>query len=102
MTHVRGEQAFDVGRGDIACPGERRPQVLPDDVDYGDPWQLCLDDESRISKPLAIDAFGTQLGTVGRTPGLLPESRKGVLDCNAYLRSFGRTTEVFVVRDGRP
>jgi hypothetical protein len=73
--------------------------VLPDDVDYGEPWQLCLDEETRIAKPLAIDAFETQLGTVGRSPGLLPESRQGILDCNAYLRSFGRRTEVFVVRD---
>ena len=52
-----------------------------------------------MAKPLAIDAFETQLGTVGRTPGLLPESREGLLDCSAYLRSFGRRTEVFVVRD---
>jgi LmbE family N-acetylglucosaminyl deacetylase len=74
------------------------PQVLPDDVDYGEPWQLCLDEEMRVAKPLAIDAFGTQLGTVGLTPGLLPDSRKGLLDCSAYLRSFGRRTEVFVVR----
>ena len=75
------------------------PQVLPDDVDYGEPWQLCLDEETRLAKPLAIDAFETQLGTVGRTPGLLPESRKGLLDCSGYLRSFGRRTEVFVVKE---
>jgi LmbE family N-acetylglucosaminyl deacetylase len=75
------------------------PQVLPDDVDYGEPWQLCLDDVTRVAKPLAIDAFGTQLGTAGRTPGLIPESRKGLLDCSGYLRSFGRRTEVFVVRE---
>ena len=75
------------------------PQVLPDDADYGEPWQLCLDDETRAAKPLAIDAFDTQLGTVGRTPGLIPESRKGIMDCNAYLRSFGRRTEVFVVKE---
>jgi LmbE family N-acetylglucosaminyl deacetylase len=74
------------------------PQALPDDVDYGEPLQLCLDDESRITKPLAISAFETQLGTVGRSPGLLPTSREGLLDCSGYLRSFGRRTEVFVLR----
>ena len=100
---------YDAGRAD-SDPGwlaslrahrERPdwPQVLPDDVDYGEPWQLCLDDETRAAKPLAIDAFGTQLGTVGRTPGLIPESRQGLLDCSGYLRSFGRRTEVFVVRN---
>ncbi len=74
------------------------PQVLPDDVDYGEPWQLCLDDATRLAKPRAIDAFETQLGTAGRAPGILPESRSGLLDCSAYLRSFGRRTEVFVVK----
>jgi LmbE family N-acetylglucosaminyl deacetylase len=74
------------------------PQALPNDVDYGDASQLCLDDAVRIAKPLAISAFETQLGTVGKSPGLLPESREGLLDCSGYLRSFGRRTEVFVVR----
>ena len=74
------------------------PQVLPDDIDYGDASQLCLDDATRVAKPLAIDAFETQLGTVGRTPGILPESREGLLDCSGYLRSFGRRTEAFVIR----
>lgn len=75
-----------------------RPQTLPTDVDYGDASQLCLDDGARSAKPQAIDAFATQLGTVGRQPGVLPPSREGILDCSAYLRSFGRRTEVFVVR----
>ena len=73
------------------------PQVLPDDVDYGEASQFCLDETMRSTKPLAIDAFKTQLGTAGRGPGILPESREGLLDCSAYLRSFGRRTEVFVV-----
>ena len=73
------------------------PQVLPEDVDYGEPSQFCLDDAMRSTKPLAIDAFKTQLGTIGQTPGILPASREGLLDCTAYLRSFGRRTEVFVV-----
>lgn len=75
------------------------PQQLPDDVDYGEPSQLCLDDATRSAKPLAIDAFATQLGTIGRAPGILPPEREGLLDCSGYLRSFGRRTEVFVVRE---
>ena len=74
------------------------PQMLPSDVDYGDASQLCLGDDVRAAKPEAISAFGTQLGTVGRKPGILPPSRAGILDCSAYLRSFGRRTEVFVVK----
>ncbi len=70
---------------------------MPDDVDYGEPKQLCLDAATQSAKPLAIDAFKTQLGTIGQAPGILPRSREGLLDCTAYLRSFGRITEVFVV-----
>jgi hypothetical protein len=74
------------------------PQALPDDIDYGQSSQLCLDDTTWPAKPQAIDAFRTQLGTVGRTQGVLAESREGILDCAGYLRSFGRRTEVFVVK----
>lgn len=74
------------------------PQVLPDDVDYGDAAQLCVDEPTRLSKARAIDAFETQLGTAGIAPGVLPATRKGLLDCSGYLRSFGRRTEVFVIR----
>jgi LmbE family N-acetylglucosaminyl deacetylase len=73
-------------------------QLLPDDVDYGPASQLCLDSSTSSAKPRAIDAFKTQLGTAGREPGLLPKARTGMLDCSGYLRSFGRQTEVFVVR----
>ncbi|MEJ2257213.1 MAG: hypothetical protein P8X98_09425, partial [Woeseiaceae bacterium] len=31
-------------------------------------------------------------------PCFLPPAREGILDCSAYLRSFGRRTEVFVVK----
>jgi len=74
------------------------PQVLPDDIDYGEASQLCLDDATRLAKPRAINAFGTQLGTTGQVPGILPASSEGLLDCSGYLRSFGRQTEVFVVK----
>jgi LmbE family N-acetylglucosaminyl deacetylase len=74
------------------------PQTLPSDADYGDAVQLCLGDEARRAKPEAISAFATQLGTIGRAPGILPPAREGILDCSAYLRSFGRRTEVFVVK----
>ena len=74
------------------------PQRLPNDLDYGAASQLCLDGETQQAKARAIDAFGTQLGTAERAPGVLPASRTGLLDCSGYLRSFGRRTEVFVVR----
>ena len=74
-------------------------QQLPTDADYGEPVQLGLGATVLLDKPPAIDAFQTQLGTVGIAPGILPEQREGMLDCSAYLRSFGRRTEVFVVRE---
>jgi LmbE family N-acetylglucosaminyl deacetylase len=74
------------------------PQTLPSDADYGEASQLCLGDAARSAKPDAISAFATQLGTIGREPGILPASREGMLDCSGYLRSFARRTEVFVVR----
>ena len=102
QTGVEFERA-DQDDGWLAAMREHRekpnwPQLLPDDVQYGEASQLCLDDRTRINKSLAIDAFKTQLGTIGRSPGVLPESRKGLLDCSGYLRSFARTSEVFVVR----
>ena len=33
------------------------PQVLPDDVYYGEPLQLCLNEAIHLAKPRAIDAF---------------------------------------------
>jgi len=75
------------------------PQHLPDDIDYGDASQLCLDDATHSSKRLGIDAFETQIGTVGRESGILEEHREGLLDCTGHLRSFGRRTEVFVVHE---
>ena len=97
------EQRADRDRGWLSALRSHRerpdwPQALPDDVDYGEESQLCLDDAAAAAKPLAIDAFETQLGTVGIAPGVLPKAREGLLDCSGYLRSFGRRTEVFVVR----
>lgn len=78
-----------------------RPQTLPDDADYGDPLQLCLPPDlyegPQAKKLLAIESFGSQLGTVGRVEGVLPEHRKGQMDCSGYLIAFVRTTEVFVL-----
>lgn len=78
------------------------PQALPGDADYGEPVNLCLDpalhDGDGGSKLLAIEAFASQAGTVGRTIGLLPTAREGLLDCSGYLLSFVRSTEVFVLR----
>ena len=77
------------------------PQRLPGDVDYGEPVQLCLPEAmTRFpggAKHDAIAAFETQIGTSSLVPGVLPDSRKGQLDCSGYLGSFGRQTEVFVL-----
>jgi LmbE family N-acetylglucosaminyl deacetylase len=78
------------------------PQSLPGDADYGEPLSLCLDpalyEGHRAGKLQAVESYASQLGTAGRVPGLLPESRKGLMDCSGYLLSFVRRTEVFVLR----
>ncbi len=77
------------------------PQMLPGDADYGEPVQLCLSPDlytgSEAKKLLAVESFGSQLGTVGREEGILPDHRRGQMDCSGYLLAFVRTTEVFVL-----
>lgn len=77
------------------------PQALPDDADYGEPLSMCLApplyEGASAMKLKAVESFESQLGTAGRVPGLLPESRKGLMDCSGYLMSFVRRTEVFVL-----
>ena len=78
------------------------PQSLPSDADYGEPLSLCLDpalyEGENAGKLKAVESYASQLGTAGRVPTLLPESRKGLMDCSGYLLSFVRRTEVFVLR----
>lgn len=101
---------FDAEAGELAMLRAHRerpdwPQELPDDADYGDPAQLCLAPElvgNGALKPRAIEAFESQTGTKGRVPGLPPPERSGVMDCNGYLLSFGRRSEVFVVQSPQP
>ena len=81
------------------------PQHLPDDADYGEPSYLCLDEELYMGEnPLklaAINEYRSQMGTVGRNEGLLPDARSGLTDCNGYLLSFARRNEVFVLQTTR-
>ena len=77
-------------------------QSLPGDVDYGKSVNLCLHpdliDGDGATKLRAVQAFESQTGTAGRTTGVLPAAREGLLDCSGYLLSFVRGTEVFVLR----
>ena len=77
------------------------PQLLPGDADYGTPVQLCLDAELHqgpdAPKLKAVDAFESQLGTLGRTPDMISPNRRAMMDCSGYLTSFVRSTEVFVL-----
>ena len=76
------------------------PASLPDDAAYGAEQQLCLDAElyegEQPKKLSVIQAYRSQLGYAGRD-GELPDELAGILDCNGYLASFARRTEVFVL-----
>lgn len=76
------------------------PAALPDDADYGEPTQLCLRQETWAGpdalKRQAIEAHASQLGNAIRA-GEPPPHLRGILDCNGYLGSFVRSTEVFVL-----
>lgn len=76
-------------------------QLLPGDVDYGEGIQLCLDPSVYLGedapKLKAIEAFESQLGTLGRTPDTISPNRRAMMDCSGYLISFVRNTEVFVL-----
>lgn len=81
------------------------PASLPDDAEYGAGLQLCLDAEllegEQPKKLSVIQAYRSQLGLAGRD-GDLPEELAGILDCNGYLASFARRTEVFVLEMAGP
>lgn len=76
------------------------PQVLPDDVDYGQETQLCLPASlyqgEEATKLAAIRSYASQLGFAARE-GSLPDHLGGIIDCNGYLISFVRRTEPFVL-----
>lgn len=100
------EDAFTLDPNRLTALREARrhpewPQRLPDDVDYGEPLQLCLGTDISLPdggrKANAIEALETQLGTTSLQPGVLPGSLEGLMDCSGYLGSFGRQTEVFVL-----
>ena len=79
------------------------PAALPDDADYGEPTQLCLPEEvwqgPDARKRRAIEAHASQIGNAIRDGEPEPHLR-GILDCNGYLGSFVRSTEVFVLSEG--
>ncbi len=76
------------------------PAVLPDDADYGEERQLCLDEKlyqgDDAIKLAAINAYASQLGFLARE-GEHPQNRAGMIDCSGYLISFVRRTEAFVL-----
>ncbi|HVS14374.1 MAG TPA: PIG-L family deacetylase [Thermoanaerobaculia bacterium] len=77
------------------------PARLPDDADYGDESQLCLDerlyDGAGAKKLAAVRAYRSQLGFLAREGELRP-GVGGLMDCSGYLISFVRRTEAFVLR----
>ena len=76
------------------------PASLPDDAAYGAELHLCLNAElyegEQPRKLAVIQSYRSQLG-YARREGDLPEELAGILDCNGYLASFARRTEVFVL-----
>ena len=80
------------------------PALLPDDAAYGAPAQLCLPEElyrgEAAVKLAAVRAFRSQLGSVARS-GDVPPQLDAIIDCNGYLLSFVRRTEVFVLAGPR-
>ncbi|HET8774317.1 MAG TPA: PIG-L family deacetylase [Thermoanaerobaculia bacterium] len=76
------------------------PAALPNDADYGEAKQFCLperlwkgDDAVKLQ---AVRAYASQLGRLARR-GSHPAALDGIIDCNGYLTSFVRRTELFVV-----
>jgi LmbE family N-acetylglucosaminyl deacetylase len=74
------------------------PARLPDDADYGEETQLCLDEAmyqgDEAKKLAAVEAYASQLGFLARE-GEMPPALGGLMDCNGYLISFVRRTEAF-------
>lgn len=78
------------------------PAALPDDADYGAARQLCLPaplwQGETAAKLAAVRSYASQRGTLARA-GSHPAGLDGIMDCNGYLGSFVRRTEVFVLVD---
>ena len=76
------------------------PAALPDDADYGEPRHLCLPDDLVVgpaaTKLAAVAAYRSQLGSTALAGALSP-GLDALIDCNGYLISFVRRTEVFVL-----
>jgi hypothetical protein len=78
------------------------PAALPDDADYGAERQLCLPaplwQGEAATKLAAVRSYASQLGSLARA-GSHPAGLDRIMDCNGYLGSFVRRTEVFVLVD---
>lgn len=76
------------------------PAALPHDADYGEAKQFCLPERLYLGddavKLRAVRAYASQLGRLARQ-GSHPAALDGIIDCNGYLLSFVRRTEVFVL-----
>jgi len=79
------------------------PAGLPDDADYGQERQLCLDSAlwqgDAASKLAAVRSYASQRGTVARQ-GEHPPGLSMIMDCNGYLGAFVRRSEAFVLVPG--
>jgi len=78
------------------------PAALPDDADYGEERQLCLEEKlyqgDDAVKLAAVNSYKSQLGFLARE-GSHPQNLDGMIDCNGYLISFVRRTEAFVLTE---
>jgi LmbE family N-acetylglucosaminyl deacetylase len=76
------------------------PARLPDDTDYGEETQLCLEEDLYLGeearKLAAISAHASQLGFAAREGELAP-GLGGLVDCMGYLIAFVRRSEAFVL-----
>ena len=66
---------------------------LPSDAEYGEAKQLCLPPGFDAVKLRAVRAYASQFGRAGSHPAALD----GIIDCQGYLTSFVRRSELFVL-----
>jgi LmbE family N-acetylglucosaminyl deacetylase len=76
------------------------PASLPGDADYGEAKQLCLPERlyagNDAVKLRAVSAYASQFGRLSHQ-GSHPVALDGIIDCDGYLTSFVRRTEMFVL-----
>jgi LmbE family N-acetylglucosaminyl deacetylase len=76
------------------------PASLPEDAAYGEAKQLCLPERFYLGDDAvelrAVRAYASQFGRLARS-GSHPAALDGIIDCDGYLMSFVRRSEVFVL-----